>query len=153
MIQHNRIALATLLLTAWLHAPVWAGNGPDVTTLRTLAEGGDVASQLSLGHAYMAGDGVEIDYIMAGVWFRSAAKQGNAAAQEALGTMYMKGRGVPLNGTLAYVWLSLAAGQGSESALALRDDISRKIPLSALHAAQSVLMEHWAKYVQPFQKR
>ena len=58
------------------------------------ADAGDVKAQLSVGHMYHLGTGVEKDDEQAVRWYRAAAAQGSATAKCDLGWMYEFGYGV-----------------------------------------------------------
>ncbi len=53
-----------------------------IAELQPLAEQGDASAQDSLGTAYVKGDGVPQDYVLAHMWFNLAAALGNEAARE-----------------------------------------------------------------------
>ncbi len=80
----KRVTVFAVLLVV-LAAPAWAGwdegvaahkRGDYATALRefrVLAEQGDASAQNSLGHMYIAGEGVPQDYVQAHMWYILAA--------------------------------------------------------------------------------
>src|SRR5688572_16354586 len=72
-----------------------APSAQNVEQLRRDAEGGDAKAQFDLALAYVAGNGVTLDFSQAVQWLRKAADQGLTDAQTFLGVMYDTGRGVP----------------------------------------------------------
>ncbi|MBF0175562.1 MAG: sel1 repeat family protein [Magnetococcales bacterium] len=76
------------------------------------ARNGHARAQSKLGNMYLAGEGVQKDYVAAMYWFRQAAEQGDAEAQNGIGTLYDNGKGVPRDFLEAARWFRLAARQG-----------------------------------------
>jgi clan AA aspartic protease (TIGR02281 family) len=75
-------------------------------------------AQLSLGYAYLKGEGVSRDDAQAAKWLTLAATKGLADAQNALGLMYLNGAGVPRDPAKGVKWIRLAAEQGLGTAQA-----------------------------------
>ena len=92
-------------------------QSPPIFGLKAKAESGDAKSQVELGVAYAAGDGVPTDDAEAVRWFRKAAEQGDAAGEYSLGEMYVTGRGVGTDYKQASKWMQKAAAQGDVRAL------------------------------------
>ena len=82
----------------------------------TLAEQGDVTSQMNVGEMYAKGLGVTRDTPEALKWFNKAAAQGSAAAEFNLGEIYGFGHGIPVDHELSIKWYRKAAQQGHASA-------------------------------------
>ncbi len=125
--MRNRMTLlATLLLLlssgvqAGLQEAANAYNSGDFKLafreLEPLAAKGDAAAQYNLGLLYEFGQGVQVNYLTAAMWYRKAAEQGFALAQISLGMMYEVGRGVQLDETEAVEWYRKAAEQGNANA-------------------------------------
>lgn len=79
---------------------------------QSLAEGGDISAQYSLGWMYESGQGVQQDNKKAAEWYKKSALQGSEAAQYVLATMFEKGSGVKQNNKQALRFFILAAQQG-----------------------------------------
>ncbi len=88
----------------------------EVRTAQAKAKQGDPEAQLTLGDAYVSGEGVQQDYTQAAKWYRQAAEAGKARAQAALGDLYDAGQGVPQDDAQAAKWYRRAAEQGLASA-------------------------------------
>lgn len=73
-------------------------------------------AQHDLAALYTSGQGVEIDYGRAAVWFREAANSGIANAAYNLGVMYHQGLGVSKDMTRALDWYRRAAQLGHPEA-------------------------------------
>ncbi|MGO8754355.1 MAG: tetratricopeptide repeat protein [Gallionellaceae bacterium] len=76
--------------------------------LRPLAENGDASAQNYVGFMYDNGQGVPVDYKLAGEWYSKAAEQGNEVAQHNLGLLYGNGLGVQQDWVQALKWINLA---------------------------------------------
>ena len=115
MVRPGPVVISLLLtLTVLLSAPAGQSR-PDARDLAKLtreAQKGDVQAQNKLGHMYYIGDGVQIEYGKAEVWFRKAAEKGDADSQFMLGGLYHFGQSVPHDETKAFDWIMKAAKQG-----------------------------------------
>src|SRR5580765_8171793 len=67
----------------------------EVSYLRNQAAGGDAMANYQLGHSYMTGTGVSLNYSEAAKFLHAAAEQGLTEAEVVLGYLYENGRGVP----------------------------------------------------------
>ena len=94
------------------------------------AQQGNANAQCLLGFAYYNGQAVKKDYAEAVKWFAASAAQGQSGAQFGLALAYLLGRGVPQNDLEAYKHASLAAAQGFQSAVELRDKLSKSIAVT-----------------------
>jgi TPR repeat protein len=94
---------------------------------------------------YANGDGVPQDYGLAATWYRKAAEQGLPTAQVPLASAYYLGQGVPQDYVLAYMWANLSAASSSgatrDSAVKLRDMVSRKLTPQQMAEAQRLARE------------
>jgi hypothetical protein len=88
-------------------------GAPDIASLRTSAEQGNVEAARKLGKLYLTGDGIPKDYTEALKWLLIAGNQGDALAQNNLGIMYSNGLGVTKDDSQAFAWLQKAANQGN----------------------------------------
>ena len=70
----------------------WLSNDP--SSLRNLAESGDIDAQYRLGYNYFYGTGVSQDFYEASKWLQKSAERGHAGAQSLLGWLYEHGEGV-----------------------------------------------------------
>ncbi|CAG8513836.1 12386_t:CDS:1 [Funneliformis mosseae] len=86
--------------------------------LETLAETGNVDSQLLIGQLYFDGVGINIKekHEQAFKWFIKAAEQGDVGAQLIVGNLLHEGKGVARNYREAFKWLLKAAKQNNVSA-------------------------------------
>jgi len=86
----------------------------DFTRVVGVAEQGNVAAQLFLGHEYSSNSSevVAPNPAEAVKWYRKAAEQGNGEAQYFLGLMHLGDRGVPQNNAEAEKWIRKGAEQG-----------------------------------------
>lgn len=115
MVRLGRVVIPLLLS---LMVPVSAPCGQSPSNARHLAnltrqaQKGDIQAQNELGHMYYVGDGVQIDYGKAEVWFRKAAEKGDADSQFMLGGLYHFGQSVPHDEATAFAWIMKAAKQG-----------------------------------------
>lgn len=82
--------------------------------LQPLADRGDAEAQLFVGFMYDNGEGVQLDYRQAVMWYQKSAEQGNAQAQYNLGMMYANGLGVQQDMVQALKWFNLAALLGRD---------------------------------------
>ncbi len=73
----------------------------------------DAHAQFVLGHCYLTGIGVEVDFEKAFELFKRSARQGNAYAQYNLGYCYEKGIGVVKDCDKAAQWYTKSAAQGN----------------------------------------
>lgn len=83
----------------------------DISAVTSLAQSGDVQAQYELGLAYLHGEGVKEDYLLAKQWLEQSANANFADAQTALGEMYFKGIGVEQDYQQAKIWFEKAAKQ------------------------------------------
>ena len=88
----------------------WLSNDP--SSLRNLAESGDLDAQYHLGYNYFYGTGVSQDFYEAAKWLQKSAERGHAGAQSLLGWLYEHGEGVLKDIPEAIKWFTLAAEQG-----------------------------------------
>jgi TPR repeat protein len=79
---------------------------------RPLAEGGDTAAQVLVGHMYFGGLGVVQDSKEAERWYRLAADKGNPDGEVNLGSLYYNGVSVAENRPEAARLYRLAAEKG-----------------------------------------
>jgi TPR repeat protein len=91
-------------------------SGPDFSKILGLANGGDAAAQIELGHFYANGIIASGGFAEAVFWYHKAAIQGSAAAQSELGKIYYNHKGFFGKNTRSYIWLSMAARQGNTNA-------------------------------------
>jgi len=92
-------------------------SSPDVQRLLTMAEAGDVRSQVKLARAYQSGAGTDPDEIKAFAWLGKAAATGDAQAENELGVAYRAGSGVGRSKEEAVTWYRKSAKQGYAPAL------------------------------------
>lgn len=83
---------------------------------RTLAEQGDVASQINIGEMYAKGLGLTKNITEALMWFKKAAAQGSAKAEFSLGEIYAYGHGIPVDYEQSGKWYRKAAERGHAGA-------------------------------------
>lgn len=101
--------------------------------LKPLADQGNPEAQANLGLMYELGRGVDIDFVEAFKWYRSAAERGTIWAQTNLGLAYANGRGVEKNDQEATKWYRRAALKGntlSQKLLVTMYEEKRGTPLS-----------------------
>lgn len=79
------------------------------------AEKGDTHAQITLALAYLRGDGVKEDPVLAARWSEAAAERGEPMAEYVLGTLYANG--VHPDPIRAFHWYSAAAAQGHVKAM------------------------------------
>ena len=78
--------------------------------LRPLANSGDAAALAELGDLYAIGQGVQLDIVRAGQYWRMAAEKGIPKAMSSLAALYQSGNGgLPKDETLAVAWTTKAA--------------------------------------------
>jgi TPR repeat protein len=92
------------------------GQGEFPTLVLRRAEEGDADAQVTVGTAYLRGEGVAQDYPEAVKWYRRAAERGNYCAQFFLGWAYAYGRGVTRDDAEAVKWFRRAADAGHPDA-------------------------------------
>ncbi len=85
---------------------------PELATLQTRAEQGDIEAQKSLGQHFETGKDVPQNYTLAALWYRRAADQGDTWAQISLGTLYVNGQGVARDNVEAFKWIAIAVQNG-----------------------------------------
>ncbi|MEC7875259.1 MAG: tetratricopeptide repeat protein [Pseudomonadota bacterium] len=83
---------------------------------KSLASGGDSASQNYLGIQYYLGLGVERNLELAKKWYEKAASQDFADAQYNLGVMYENGEFVEQDFITASMWFYAASKNGNKNA-------------------------------------
>ncbi|KAH8813286.1 ubiquitin-protein ligase-like protein Sel1/Ubx2 [Xylogone sp. PMI_703] len=69
-----------------------------------------------LGRMFMRGEGVELSYEKASIWYNRGVKGGDAGSQYGLGLLYLHGLGVPKNTIKATEYFKAAADQDYPSA-------------------------------------
>jgi hypothetical protein len=79
---------------------------------KPLAEKGDMLSQYQVGMMTEQGQGTEVNFDTAYVWYKKAAEQGMADAYFALGQLYARGLAVPQDVVQAYAMFDLAVRGG-----------------------------------------
>lgn len=84
----------------------------DISAVTWLAQSGDAQAQYALGLAYLHGEGVKQDYVLAKQWLEQSANANFADAQTALGEMYFNGIGVEQDYKQAKMWFKKSAKQG-----------------------------------------
>jgi len=87
--------------------------------LKALADEGysDPAALVKLGDCYCYGDGVDMDYREAMVWYAKAAELGDAFAQKEMGDCYFFGKGgMPQDFRMAVEWWEKSAEGGNYGA-------------------------------------
>jgi len=87
-----------------------------LTLWRTLAEQGDVVSQMNIGEMYAKGLGVTQNITEALMWFNKAAAQGSTKAEFSLGEIYGYGHGIPVDYEQSVKWYRRAAERGHAGA-------------------------------------
>ncbi len=136
MVFQRKLTMPAFLLTLGLTAAVAQSNGIDPALLAK-ANGGDAASQVTVGEDYAAGTGVAQDLKQAAEWYRKAAGQGNAAGEIHLADLYRDGRGVTRDKEQAAAWYRKAAEQGDAGAqgtLAMLYSLGQGVPHSDVDA-------------------
>jgi TPR repeat protein len=108
---HALVVLVLILQDGVIYAQNHEPGREQIGVVEKKAVRGDPAAQVELGIAYMKGDGVPVDAVEAGKWFRRAAEQGDPAGEDRLGQMYLLGYGVAVDYTEAVKWLRRAAEQ------------------------------------------
>ena len=136
----RRVA-ALVCLAACLQPPLLpAQQTPEIDTVRSRAEAGDIPAMRAMAEAhYLGRGGVAQDFAEAARWYRQLAARGEASAQTTLGLMYARGWGLAPNLAEARRWWSLAAAQsdaGAQHNLGMLDlegqGVARDLP-QALH--------------------
>ena len=72
---------------------------------------------MKLAGAFLTGNGVAENNVVAAKWFRKAADQGDPVAENEIGIMFRVGDGVPRDKEEAVRWYAKAAKQGSPQAM------------------------------------
>ena len=123
--------------------------------LFSLAESGDITTQMELGLWYELGiGGLLQNDVEALKWYRRAAEgyrikaeAGDAKAQYNLGDMYRFGTGVTKDKRFAYMWTNLAASQGNKRAKenldAVAEDMTPTQITEAKRMAQKCLAQNY----------
>ena len=109
--MHSRISVNICLPLLWLYIlgtvaacaqqgaekPASYSNniGSEVSHLRNQAAQGGAMANYQLGHLYMTGTGVSLNYTEAAKFLHAAAEQGLPEAELLLGHLYEHGEGVP----------------------------------------------------------
>jgi len=83
----------------------------ELDILKTRAESGDAAAQLSLAIALRDGKGIAKNDAEAMQWAHKAADQGNADAQDFVGFAYLRGGVVKRKTALAFAYFKEAADE------------------------------------------
>jgi TPR repeat protein len=104
----RKITLALILCLASLEM----AYSQNWEVLEESAEAGDIEAQMTLGFAYLEGEGVEQDDIEASYWFLLAAEEDHPDAQYILGAMIQLGRGFTQDLEKAARYYAYAANQG-----------------------------------------
>ena len=109
------------------------------------ANEGDAQAQCSLGFAYMLGEDIERDYILALEWLKKSSKQGFAEAYRHIAELYMNGHGVIKSVEMAIYYSRMAELKGDRIAkgLKLRYQKSRMGELSS-----EPMVELWHYYMR-----
>ncbi len=82
-----------------------------------LAEKGHVGSQVILGDSYFTGDGIDLNYEQAFVWYKKAAETGDDSAQFSLAEAYHTAEGEWQDLKSAIYWYEKSAEQGFANAI------------------------------------
>ncbi len=93
------------------------------TTEKAMA--GNEVSQVSLGLAYLEGDGTQKNKVLALMWFKKAAEKGNPDLQFIVGKMLVDGIGED-NPAAGYEWIKKAAAQGHERAKGVVAEVEKQ---------------------------
>ncbi len=115
MVRLGRVVIPVLLILLVAASTLYGQSRADARHLAKLtrqAQKGDIQAQNELGRMYYIGDGVQIDYGKAEVWFRKAAEKDDADSQFMLGGLYHFGQSVPHDEAKAFTWIMKAAKQG-----------------------------------------
>jgi uncharacterized protein len=83
-----------------------------------LAAAGEVRAQVAIAGMYRFGEGRDIDFAKAALWYRRAAGAGDPIAQLNYAELLENGRGVARDIAAAKHWYRLAAAQGNAWAAA-----------------------------------
>ncbi len=86
--------------------------GSEVSYLRNQAARGDAMANYQLGHLYMTGTGVSVNYAEAAKFLHAAAEQGLPEAEVVLGYLYEHGKGVPRDYRKAFELLHCGGEEG-----------------------------------------
>ncbi len=107
--------LKTIILSTFFIVLVGCTSAPkvDIAGLESRANAGDPQAQNDLGSHYQFGDGVEINYAKALMWYEKASNQGLPLATANLGYMYDLGLGANEDDTKAVELYNSAAEAGS----------------------------------------
>lgn len=97
-------------------APKRETIGSEVSYLRNQAARGDAMANDQLGHLYMTGTGVSLNYAEAAKFLHAAAEQGVTEAEFALGYLYEHGKGVPQDYRKAFAYYTTATRKGNLTA-------------------------------------
>ena len=92
------------------------------------AHHGLAQAQFMMGLAYLVGDGVPENVMVAAGWFYRAGLQGQADAQLYLGYMYANGIGVEVNRERAALWLEKARASGDVLASQWMRELETGVP-------------------------
>lgn len=112
--MHSLCRLAALCLLF----PIMT-TATELDILKTRAESGDAAAQLSLAIALRDGKGIAKNDAEAMQWAHKAADQGNAEAQDFVGFAYLRGAVVKRNTALAFAYFKEAADESAQAAFNL----------------------------------
>ena len=97
------VLIGLLIISGIFYSVSHDGNST-LSKLKSLGEQGDVEAQYALGLMYFYGEGVDLDYQQAKVWYEKAAAQNSAQAQVKLADMYDNGIGISQNYQQAKAW-------------------------------------------------
>jgi len=114
------IAVMLCIPSGWVLAQTQPPDQSSFTTLRSMAESGDVEAQSKLGAMYMSGDGVQKNLATGFRWSYRAALGGSATAARMVSNAYSSGLGVPQDQAAAFDWARIAATRadpGSQGAM------------------------------------
>ncbi|RFU26642.1 hypothetical protein B7463_g9708, partial [Scytalidium lignicola] len=94
----------------------WQSNGRVIDSDKPGLEKFATKAAGYLGRMFMRGEGVELSYEKANIWFNRGVKGGDAGSQYGLGLLYLHGLGVPKNTIKATEYFKAAADQDYPSA-------------------------------------
>jgi TPR repeat protein len=113
----------------------------------TAAEAGVTAAMLTIGEAYLTGDGVKADPAEGMRWIRRAADADNHEAQVRLADRYLWGKNVDKSATEALVWYRKAAGGdfGAAQMVILLDNChtdAERQAMALAYACNAITLDH-----------
>lgn len=92
-----------------------------------LARAGDIRAQVAIAGMYRFGEGRDIDFARAALWYARAAEAGDPIAQLNYAELLEHGRGVRRDIGAALRWYGRAAAQGNGWAAEQRDRLNESI--------------------------